>query len=290
MTANQKDRWDKASVLLKAAVGLFTAVAIAAIGFFSSSYLERQQRVEMRTRLYTELISKREEAESALRKDMFKSIIDSFLKPGSASVDAQILQLELLALNFHESLSLKPLFKHFEKQIKNAGNFGYGEKEEFLNRLHKVAREISRKQIAVLEAAGDAFDTRIDFRDFIQKKRARRLEDFTLVTDTATRDFSLTLLDIDTTMKELKVRLEIRAPNNPDNQMEAKFWVGFFDFPMIDNTRLSDDQRCAVVLKKFEGLNAELSVLCFPGSHASLREKPYYQEVVNKLLAEDDRD
>ncbi len=91
-------------------------------------------------------------------------------------------------------------------------------------------------------------------------------------------------------MKELKVRLEIRTLNNPDNRMEAKFWVGFFDFPMIDNTRLSEDQRCAVVLKKFEELNAELSVLCFPGTHASLREKPYYQEVVNKLLAEDDRD
>jgi len=32
----------------------------------------------------------------------------------------------------------------------------------------------------------------------------------------------------------------------------AEFWVGYFDFPMIDNTRLTHDQRCAVVLNAFE--------------------------------------
>jgi len=62
------------------------------------------------TRIYLELTSKREESESALRKDMFVSIIESFLRPGAATLDERVLNLELLSYNFHESLNLKPLF------------------------------------------------------------------------------------------------------------------------------------------------------------------------------------
>ena len=58
--------------------------------------------------------------------------------------------------------------------------------------------------------------------------------------------------------------------------------MGFFDFPMIDNTRLDRDQRCAVVLNAFEDTSADITVAFFPGSYASLKEKPYYQEVVQK--------
>ncbi|MBI3988141.1 MAG: hypothetical protein HY347_00845, partial [candidate division NC10 bacterium] len=64
----------------------------------------------------------------------------------------------------------------------------------------------------------------------------------------------------------------------------AEFWVGFFDFPMIDNTRLSHDQRCAIVLTAFGGSSADITAIYFPGSYASLKEKPYYQEVVQNLL------
>ncbi len=70
-------------------------------------------------------------------------------------------------------------------------------------------------------------------------------------------------------------------------EIVAQFGVDFFDFPMIDNTRLSYDQRCAVVLKEIneEDKILEIAVLYFPGSHASLKEKPYYDDIVNKLLS-----
>ena len=53
---------------------------------------------------------------------------------------------------------------------------------------------------------------------------------------------------------------------------------------MIDHTRLSHDQRCAVTLNNFEDAYANITVVYFPGSYASLKEKPYYQEVVQELL------
>ena len=115
-----KDSWDKAKVILEPVGGLLTAISVAALGFYGSRLLEQRQTLDSNFRLYSELMSKREESESALRKDMFQSIIQSFLKPGGEgqSLDEQVLNLELLAYNFHESLDLKPLFVHLEKQIR----------------------------------------------------------------------------------------------------------------------------------------------------------------------------
>jgi len=52
---------------------------------------------------------------------------------------------------------------------------------------------------------------------------------------------------------------------------------------MIDNTRLSSDQRAAVVLNQMNEAGADITLVFFPGSYASLREKVSYDEVVEKL-------
>jgi hypothetical protein len=52
---------------------------------------------------------------------------------------------------------------------------------------------------------------------------------------------------------------------------------------MIDNTRLSKDQRAAVVVNQLNQSGADLTLVYFPGSYASLKEKVSYDEVVEKL-------
>ena len=49
---------------------------------------------------------------------------------------------------------------------------------------------------------------------------------------------------------------------------------------MIDNTRLAGDQRCAVVLNAFEEERADVTLIYFPGSRASLKEKLFYEDVI----------
>ena len=155
-----RDFWAKADIVLKPVGGLLTAVAVAILGFWTSSYLRERERRDaalrdwMQTsdtnaRLYSELTSKREEAESALRKDMFTSIINSFLRAGPATLEQKMLNLELLVYNFHESLNLKPLFLHLEREIK-ANRAG----SPYLERLYQVADEVTRKQMLVIEDGG----------------------------------------------------------------------------------------------------------------------------------------
>ena len=126
--------------------GLLVGISVAGVGFMGSETLNRRQTLDTNARLYSELMSRREEAESSLRKDMFVSIIQSFLRPGSASLDERVLNLELLSYNFHESLNLKPLFVYLDRQIKHSGD---PNKKEYQSRLYSVASEISRKQMLV---------------------------------------------------------------------------------------------------------------------------------------------
>ena len=103
--------------------------------------------------------------------------------------------------------------------------------------------------------------------------------------------------------QEIKVRLEVRAtPGDPTAMRQhgpvrptttpdeplatAEFWVGFYDFPMVDNIRLPNDQRCAVVLDTFEEPMTQYTLVCFPASRASLKEKPYYEDVLQRVLQE----
>lgn len=284
MGDTKRDGWEKAAIILQPVGGLLTALAVAAVGFYASSFLERRQAIDTNVRLYSELMSKREEAESALRKDMFVSIIQSFLQPESASLDTKVLNLELLVYNFHESLNLRPLFTYLKRQVAVSRD---GAKQEYLERLDKAAREVVRKQMLVLEGAGKKFDRTIDLETLWKTPGGIPLEEATLTLENIKRDFRIFVIEADPKTKEVKVRLEIKTPKEPPAELEtnvAEFWVGFYDFPFIDNTRLSSDQRCAIVLTAFGESTADITVVYFPGSYASLKEKPYYQEVVQNLL------
>jgi hypothetical protein len=205
-----KDYWDKVDIVLRPINGLLTALAVALLGYYTSSIVRQSELKETNERVYTELMSSREQAESGLRKDMFTSIIQTFLRPEKEGLEGKMLNLEMLAYNFHESLNLKPLFDHMDRQI-------------------------------------------ADLSDFNPQQH------------------------------ELVVELGVRTPKESSALQLRQFHVGYYDFPMIDNTRLSHDQRAAVVMTQSSDVGAELTLVYFPGSYASLKEKVSYDEVVEKL-------
>jgi hypothetical protein len=290
-----RDTWDKLAIVLQPVGGLLTALAVAVLGFWTSNYLraregreaalrERMQTSETNARLYSELTSKREEADSALRKDMFTSIINSFLREGPATLEQKMLNLELLVYNFHESLNLKPLFLHIERDVDRTGRGGYRA------RLRQVAEQVIRKQMLIIEDGGEKFDATIDTKAlaFPSSEGSAPFVAKDLEVEGFRRNVKLEIVTADPKSEEVELRVTVRTPE-PDrvDTSETNFWVGHFDFPMIDNTRLPHDQRVAVVLNNFDAKRglADVTVALFPGKYAGLREKPYYDEVLAKLLA-----
>lgn len=70
----KRDTWDKIEIILRPIGGLVTALTIALVSYYGSAYLNNKQNNEAKIILYTQLMSSREQSESALRKDMFNSI------------------------------------------------------------------------------------------------------------------------------------------------------------------------------------------------------------------------
>jgi hypothetical protein len=272
----RKDLWDKFEIIGKLISSVLVGVAIAFIGFYSSKYLNDRQNNELRFRLYTELISKREDAESAIRKDMFKSIIDTYTKQDTVSLDNQVLDLELLTYNFHESICIKPLYLHLVSILDSNSTLDTNECKGYHTRMFKAAREITGKQVLALQSVGVSFE-----RTIRQDDLPANLDPCTLELESITRTFTIQVFELDLDLGEMEVEVSVTGDGEP---YVNDFSVGPFDFPMIDNSRLSNDQRFAVVLNEFDNETATITLVYFPGSHSSLKEKPFYQDVINHLL------
>ena len=194
-----------------------------------------------------------------------------------------------MAYNFHESLNLKPLFLDLMRRIKHdeaGAPVARRRRRSMRNtqeRLERVAREIARKQMIVLEGVGKRFDRTIDL--------SADPDGTSLDPATMTLDSVQTTLSIDvstwiatTARSQVSVSVETPDPEQGRQTKVATFTVSFFDFPMIDNLRIAHGQRCALVLTNFSDQSAELTAVLFPGAYASLKEKPYYNEVIQSVL------
>jgi hypothetical protein len=190
-----------------------------------------------------------------------------------------MLNLELLTYNFHESLNLKPLFAHMDRQIAASSEPG---KAGYLTRLNQIAREIATRQMVLLEQVGRKFSRTIDF-EALKTAGYVELAPEKLSLQGTEREFTLSVLSANPKTRDIRMEMGVRTLDGSSSMQLRKFQVGHYDFPMIDNTRLSNDQRAAVVLTQASDASAEITLVYFPGSYASLKEKISYDEVVEHL-------
>jgi hypothetical protein len=92
-----------------------------------------------------------------------------------------------------------------------------------------------------------------------------------------------------------RAKLRSDCDEEGDQIVDRKFRLDFFNFPKIDNTRLSDNQRMGMILERFDtakiGGMVEISAVIFPAEHSSLRDRPSMREAVKLLNSVlDDRD
>lgn len=303
MSDPEKSRWDKTQIILQPVGGLLTALAVAFVGILGSSYLDRSQEHNARLSLYTQLMSQRETSDTALRQEMFKSIVGTFLTKSTAQLEQKLLSLELLSYNFHESLELSPLFKHVQREIEES-NDKQSQKAQYLQRLEDVAKEVAGKQIEILQESGTSRERGIDLEEVRSHpegvrvfeqcfplhaeevfKQAAKAQSSTVGKPPENlRCISAAVMDMDSKTKGLNIHLT--STTKDGESVEELFWVDFYDFPMVDNTHLSHDERIAVVLREFNEANAQLAFVYFPGSHAGLKDKPFYDDMLHQLALE----
>ena len=321
--APEKEAGGKARPFIELVKVLALPLVTLVLGYWFNASLNERQQMDTNTRLYIEMQGRREEADSNLRKDMFNSILATFMTRDPALritseevIRQQTLSLELLAANFHESLDIAPLFKDVERRI---GLEQRSTNTELRQRLEAVAIQVIERQLTTMADVGS-----VERGDAMASKLnepgsatyvifgARAVPNPTVNPGEGTsrlclsmkaddgsthyRQFTLDVTGLDERQREVMVRLVITKPISNEQchqaaldlvangEVDTNFSVGLFDFPMIDNTRLSNNQRAAVALIALTPNVLSLKVAYFPSSRASLKDKPYYEEMTRQLV------
>jgi hypothetical protein len=292
---DRKPRWiTYADVFGRPASAIIAALTIGFISVLGQGLIEQQQRA----RVYTELLSQREQAESSIRKDMFVTILEKFfsgVSPDSANVHDQLVRLEVLALNFSETLSLSPLFRELDHAINREGAYrGFMSRVDWAEdrrRLHGLAKRVNGWQLSRLAVAGEIFEFEVPLAE-IQQVGGAIYEFPDLALEGVSRDYRITLSNPQPTLNVVDVAVQIvtnAAGESDARPTERSFSLSYYDFPLIDNTRLSHNQRFAIVLSDFESEFVRVEAVVFPGAYATQREAPTLRAIIEGMQGGDEQ-
>lgn len=279
----------------KAFPASMTALTVAFVGLVGQCALKQREEqitertmIEQRGQMYIELMSRREESESNIRKDMFTAILGQFFSAEETDLSKQLLKLEMLALNFGESMSLSPLFRELERDMESYEP--QSEKDEkdwpikkmfYRRRLRSLAKRVAEFQLASLRRAESSFTFNLPLEQASTAEGGKRTG-VGIRLDGLERVIDLTLRKANDKRQEVDVALKIKTPADKTLD-DYDFTLSWFDFPMIDNIRLSNGHRFALAFEKFDRKAVKVIGVLFPGLYGSQRNKPFLDLVVEQL-------
>jgi hypothetical protein len=256
---------------------------------------------ENRSRLYTELLQKREDGDAAVRRDVFNKLMDKYML--QSDLDSRLVMLELLALNFHESLNLNPLFWQLDRQITRLPSAA--ERLMLRVQLERIAQGVKDRQFALLapEDFSKAYD--VDLArvpnmalpgegcvvvgaPMQQAEPTRAIEATARYSELDMRGASVQRA------RQFRVEVDCRDPlqrrlfvivTDVATERTWKFWVDPYDFPLANFTLVSRDERFALLLDQYDdgNGNSRLRLAHFPASRSGARDKPHIADVMSRL-------
>jgi hypothetical protein len=273
------------------------------------------------------LLSEREKADSQLRSEMFAKLVDpiSGARAGSqVSLEREQLLAELLSLNFHEHIGLKPLLSYVDTRLARESmsideakaNTARTARQSF----RSVARTVISRQTAMLTRSGgessndsSAQIQKLDIGMPINNCTSARFnfgEPFLIENPMGTHWLYLTVSRPTNWDSEIfHVDVSIHAVRSGEEVELAKqdFELSWFDFPLTDNTLLGDGTRFAIVLDQIYNTNGrfnddepeqttsdatrrvKLNIVWFPKDYIAARERPTNYREFRRSLRLDER-
>jgi len=256
------------------------------VGFFLSHALATRQAHDSDSRSYSELATKREDSEASVRRELLARIAPSLFSP-APDLDTNIYMLKFVAYNYNESFDLRPMFEQIRSVILRTTS---PKQEHYLRELDSITYEVKQRQMAVLEAVGIHRDRDIDL-DVTPRPGSKVLKPVEIELEGVKRKLILTLLSAPNKQSRqlsLLCHIETESPNlikspQPDATMSPEVTIGMFDLPMIVNTRLSLNQRLAIIVRTWDETKIELTVVVFPGLFSGASVRAYYPDMLMDL-------
>ena len=210
--------------------------------------------------------------------------------------------LELLAVNFHDSLNLSPLFWQIDRQITHLGNHANPLLREHLMR---VSQGVKDRQMSFLAPEDFAKPLPVELVAVpsiaLPTEGCVAIEALTQGTQGASSlEVNASYSDSDAQGAQVlhhrrfsiavdcKDPLQLRLRLIVTDELTSRrwiFWVDLYDFPLVTFTPLSRDERFAMVLDRYDdgfGL-AWLRLAYFPASRSGAKDKPHVADVMSRL-------
>lgn len=251
---------------------LVTIVFTGGLTVFGA-YYEHQMSIEAeksrKAEMTIQLINAREKANNDLRASMFKTLIDFYQKdPNEMS---SVLLLELVGLNFKDTVLLKPVFEKLYQDETSS--------DDQKKALRSASRKIVNDQLVAIGQARDGQVCRMTLK-LGETKSAWCFP-----------ELSVTLIEAD------EENIKLRTNSNEGFISEEKstedggeFDVNYFDMPMIDYTVSSTGDenenvwRYSIVLERSSIEEATITIAVLPRESFSAQMPFRFDEMMSDYI------
>jgi hypothetical protein len=278
-----KDVWDKIDILAKLVIAIFVS---GGIGFYTFYIAEKNRDAQVKLQVENrkaqtliQMLNARESAMGSLRTSMFKILLDHFLS--DENLENQVVMLEMIGLNFRDSLQIKPMFERLDRAL-------VGSPDESTTRqlLRDAARSVIWDQLGQIQRAenGNFCEVLLEEGKSKQSECFPPLEIKLLeVQDDHIRVRTNTKNGRFVDFEKLRTIDEENSTSKRDSDL---FNVSYFDMPMIDYTHVNLDEplRYSIVLLKTEAKEATIVLSLLPTADYSADNRYVFDEAVKRIL------
>ncbi len=256
---------------------VLTAVGALLAGVAIPMVINYNQEKNRETQLYVQIMTQREQSDSALRSQMFNALIGSYFGESILKdPEKQMTYLHLLTLNFQEFFDARPLFEDLDRRIN----------PEQRTRLVAIARDAADRQVNLLaKPNNDPTELKLCVES---SDDCKSMGSFNLKGKEGTYPFVVKLQEVSPT----DIRVRVSSAAEEFNFKTIEFSASYFDTPFMNNTKLIDGSRFSFVLRNAdpERKMATFEVITFPEEYTNLRDRPYFDEMLSRLGSQNDSD
>lgn len=249
---------------------LVTIVVTGGLTLFGI-YYEHQMSIEAeksrKAEMTIQLINAREKANNDLRANMFKTLIDFYQKdPNEMS---SVLLLELIGLNFKDTVLLKPVFEKLYQDETSS--------DDQKKALRSASRKIVNDQLEAIRQSRDGEVCRMTLKPSETKSAW------------CFPPLYVTLIELD----EDSIKLRTNSKEGFIDDVEGtegggEFDVNYFDMPMIDYTVSStgdeDVWRYSIVLESLSIEGATIAIAVLPQDSFSAQMPFRFDELMSDYI------
>jgi len=321
----KKDLWDIMQALGPALIAAAVAILGSIYSYQQAQMTKASEMREVYTKIMTERENSDNNIRASMFQMLFNAMFDKDINSASTPdnislIKKRVMFLDVLSRNF-DTVDIKPLFEDLDgeltKKIYNDQSYSDGaQKDYFAMRaeLRRIGRNLSVKQLnALASLPGTVVKSIVLIED--KDKNLMVMQDESAANgngDTIPVEIKAQNLDDG----KVEIALEYQKTKASDKGFKApSFIITFYDMPYIDNSVIDKDMRVGVVLTKYattkdldafrdridkrlikdyEDLKAggiakyaELRLIKFPAKYTGHCDRPYLQEILQDLIAEE---